>query len=80
LIGAGAVIAHLDGESSPEARAAVAAFRQAEKELPRLLRECASGRELIERGFAADVELAAAPGVSACVPRLEGKEFVAGKV
>jgi 2-phosphosulfolactate phosphatase len=75
LIGAGAVLAHLSGERSPDARAAVAAFRQAEAELPRLLRECASGRELIDRGFAADVELAAAVGVSAGVPRLTGQAF-----
>jgi hypothetical protein len=31
---------------------------------------------LIDRGFAADVELAAAFGVSATVPRLEGNAFV----
>jgi hypothetical protein len=31
---------------------------------------------LIGRGFAADVELAAAVGVSAWVPRLVGKAFV----
>jgi 2-phosphosulfolactate phosphatase len=67
------------GAQSPEAQAAVAAFRQAERDLPRLLRECASGRELIERGFAADVELAAACGVSAAVPRLVGDAFAASE-
>jgi 2-phosphosulfolactate phosphatase len=77
LVGAGAVIAALSGARSPEAEAAAAAFRQAERELPRLLRECASGRELIERGFAADVDLASAYSVSDCVPVLDSVAFVA---
>jgi 2-phosphosulfolactate phosphatase len=79
LIGTGLVIAGLAGPCSPEASATRAAFRQAEAEVPRLLRECASGRELIGRGFAADVELAAAVDVSARVPRLVGKAFVGGE-
>jgi 2-phosphosulfolactate phosphatase len=41
-----------------------------------MLRGCASGRELIERGFAGDVELASASNVSAAVPRLVGDGFV----
>jgi 2-phosphosulfolactate phosphatase len=77
LVGAGAVIAHLPGPRSPEAEAACDAFRQAEADLPGRLRACASGRELIERGFAADVEIAAACGVSDCVPRLVDGVFVA---
>src|SRR5262245_42535737 len=76
LIGAGAVLAHLPGPHSPEARTAIEAFIQAEPELPRLLRECASGRELREHGFAEDVELAAQCGVSNSVPILEGVAFV----
>jgi 2-phosphosulfolactate phosphatase len=79
LVGVGAVVAGLTGARSPEARSARAAFRQAEAKLPRLMRRCASGRGLIGRGFAADVELAAAAGVSATVPRLEGKAFVASQ-
>jgi 2-phosphosulfolactate phosphatase len=76
LVGAGAVIAHLIGPRSPEAESACAAFRQAEGNLPRLLHECSSGRELIERGFADDVELAAAYGISRCVPMLVDRAFV----
>lgn len=76
LIGAGAVIAHLPGTRSPEARAACDAFLQAKDQLPRLLRECSSGRELIEKGFAADVELAAKLDVSTCVPFLKDKAYV----
>jgi 2-phosphosulfolactate phosphatase len=77
FIGAGAVIAHLPGARSPEADAACAAFQCARAELHDRLRACSSGRELIERGFAADVELAAAHGVSECVPVLEGGAYVA---
>jgi 2-phosphosulfolactate phosphatase len=77
LVGAGAVIAALPGPWSPEAEAACAAFRRAEADLPGRLRACSSGRELIEWGFAADVELAAAVGVSGCVPVLTGDAFVA---
>jgi 2-phosphosulfolactate phosphatase len=77
LIGAGAVIAHLPGTRSPEAEAAYAAFRRAEPDLHGGLHACSSGRELIERGFAADVDLAAAYGLSTCVPLLDDGVFVA---
>jgi 2-phosphosulfolactate phosphatase len=77
LVGAGAVIAQLPGPRSPEAEAAVAAFRGAEANLQTRLRECSSGRELIERGFAGDVDLAAAYGVSECVPVMQAGAFVA---
>jgi 2-phosphosulfolactate phosphatase len=38
--------------------------------LAKLLRGCASGRELTAAGHAADVELAAAVGSSSCAPVL----------
>jgi 2-phosphosulfolactate phosphatase len=77
FIGAGAIIAHLPGRRSPEAQTACDAFRQAEGELSQRLRECSSGRELLERGFAADLDLAAEYNVSRCVPLLEDGAFVA---
>jgi 2-phosphosulfolactate phosphatase len=64
LVGAGAVIAALPSSRSPEAESACHAFRCAEPDLRGRLRACSSGRELIERGFAADVELAARVGES----------------
>ncbi|HVS08965.1 MAG TPA: 2-phosphosulfolactate phosphatase [Planctomycetota bacterium] len=67
-IGAGAVLAGLEGTASPEAEAAVAAFRQARDHLPDALRACASGRELCDRGWPGDVEIAAQLDVSTCVP------------
>jgi 2-phosphosulfolactate phosphatase len=76
LAAAGAVIADLPGPRSAEAEAACEVFRAAQPDVAGRLRACASGRELIERGFAADVEFAAVAGVSACVPVLCGDVFV----
>jgi len=74
-LGAGAVLAGLPGEASGEARAAVAAWRALEAEIPNALRACPSGRGLAERGHPEDVELAAEVGVSACVPHYDGEAF-----
>jgi len=76
LVGAGAVIAHLPEPRSPEAESACAAFRRAESDLAAHLRSCSSGRELLDSGFAADIELAAAVGVSRCVPVLIDNVYV----
>ncbi len=75
-LGAGAILSHLPCDSSGEARAAVAAFRELEAELPNALRSCMSGRELIERGYPEDVEIAAEIGVSSTVPIYDGEAFV----
>ncbi|HEX8078554.1 MAG TPA: 2-phosphosulfolactate phosphatase, partial [Chthoniobacterales bacterium] len=56
LIGAGAIIHHLIGTRSPEAAVAEQAFLHARSNLADYLRQCGSGRELIGRGFAGDVE------------------------
>jgi 2-phosphosulfolactate phosphatase len=77
LVGAGAVIASLPGRKSPEAQLAAAGFESLRKTLPQMLRDCVSGKELIERGFAADVELAAGLDVSSNVPWLRDRAFVA---
>lgn len=81
LIGAGAIISHLRGNLSPEAGSAVAAFQAARPALAERLRQCSSGKELIERGFAADVHLAAQLDASDCAPvlvdlALSGSAFV----
>lgn len=75
LVGAGAILAELTGPTSPEAEAAVATFRAAEPELRERLRACASGRELIERGFASDVDIAAELNADDCVPVLRDGAF-----
>lgn len=70
LLGAGAVISHFAGLRSPEAEAAVAVFERFRGDLAATLARCASGRELLERGWAEDVWLAADLDVSAAAPVL----------
>ena len=57
-LGAGAVLSHLDGLFSPEATAARAAFEAHRGDLVFALKECVSGRELIEKGWESDVLIA----------------------
>lgn len=75
-VGAGAIIAQLHGDLSPEAQAALAAFRSAEQSLASQIRQCGSGKELIARGREEDVDLASALNVSACVPLLVNGAYV----
>lgn len=70
LVGAGAIVAALAGEKTPEARAAAAAFDAARPNLHALLLDCPSGHELVGRGYAGDVAIAAALNVSAVAPLL----------
>ena len=79
-IGAGAIISELNGNLSPEARAATAAFRHARTEIGLLLKQCGSGKELIARGFEEDVVLASALNVGACVPTLINGAYVHAEV
>jgi 2-phosphosulfolactate phosphatase len=76
-VGAGAVIAHLrtlrpDVRLSPEALVAVLAFERLQP-----LELTPSGRELVERGFAQDVEIAEAVDASSVVPLLRNGSFTA---
>jgi len=71
LLGAGAIISELSAVNrSPEADVAAAAFSSARADLRRYLRECASGRELIDLGYPDDVELAAELNASTTAPML----------
>ena len=58
LWGAGAVISGLTGSRSPEAQLAVDAYAAARPDLAERLLACASGRELVAKGFADDVRIA----------------------
>jgi 2-phosphosulfolactate phosphatase len=69
-IGAGAIISHLKGSLAPEAEAALSAYLNVKSDLGRILKECGSGRELIERGFERDVEIASELDISECAPTL----------
>lgn len=84
LLGAGAILAALDPAASisspgcsPEAAAARAAFVAARPRLYESLAACASGRELIQRGWADDIATAAALDVTTAVPLLTADGFVA---
>lgn len=79
LWGAGAVVEHLvltgAVSVSPEAAAARAAWRAVADDVQDGLAACASGRELVERGYAEDVATAAEVGQSRCVPVLREGVF-----
>jgi len=81
LWGAGAVIAGLVDLGaiglSPEARVAELAYRSVAGRLVVELPASASGRELVDAGFAADVEVAAELDTSATVAVLRDDAFVA---
>jgi 2-phosphosulfolactate phosphatase len=70
LIGAGAVIQQLVGTRSPEAEMAVTVYTRFADNLHAALWQCGSGKELIGRGFAEDVELPVAANSSDAAPRL----------
>jgi 2-phosphosulfolactate phosphatase len=76
LIGAGAIISHLNGRLSPEARGAVATFREAKSALGERISQCSSGKELIERGYREDVLLASQLDISTSAPVLKDGAFV----
>jgi len=70
LLGAGAMIAGLTGTRSPEAQAAQDLFHAASGTLRERILASSSGRELVERGFEADVALASEHDVSRTIPVL----------
>lgn len=79
LLGAAMVLDGLstaEGGRSVEAGVTVAALG-AVPDVAAAIRWCGSGQELVARGFAADVEVAAAVGVSTVVPTLRQDAFVA---
>ncbi len=67
-LGAGAILNELDGNVSPEARAARETFHAFEDELATLIAQCGSGKELLAKNLARDVELACAYNASDTVP------------
>ena len=69
-LGAGAVIAGLDGPLSAEATMARDAHRAHREELAALVAASVSGRELADLGHPDDVTLAVAAGVSDTVPMM----------
>jgi 2-phosphosulfolactate phosphatase len=76
-IGAGAIAQSLPGPRSPEVEAAIAAFESASPRLHETLLCSASGRELVEKGFARDVALAAELDADTIAPQLIEGRFLA---
>jgi len=74
-LGAGAIIDKLGGLESAEAALARASFVTAGPGLGALVRDSISGRELIDRGFAADVEVALEIQSSDLAPALIDGEY-----
>jgi 2-phosphosulfolactate phosphatase len=72
-LGAGAILAHVDHDKSPEALACEGAFRHLRHELESVLLECGSGRELREKGCTDDVRHAARLNLYDSVPILRGE-------
>ena len=76
LLGAGAIVRYLTGTRSPETAMAEATFLHFEHDVHTCLQQCGSGKELISRGFAEDVSLAAALDESDCAPVLTEGAYV----
>jgi 2-phosphosulfolactate phosphatase len=76
LLGAGAVVAGLEGDCYVEAALAARTFLTARGDIERYITHCVSGRELIDWGFPNDVALASECDVSSCVPALRDGAYV----
>lgn len=76
-LGAGAIFSCLPQEKSPEARVCEGAFVQVRDDLPAMLWECGSGRELREKGFGIDVQHAARLNAYETVPHMRDGHFEA---
>ncbi len=76
LLGAGAIIIHLAGSKSPEAHAAQVLFESCRTDLAHIVAQCASGQELIRRGYRSDLEHASRLDCSTSAPLLRGECFV----
>lgn len=75
LLGAGAIIHHLERTPTPEAQIARDAYRNAGADIDHLVRLSVSGRELTDRGFSGDVDLALQENVSDTAPLLHDDAF-----
>ena len=76
LIGAGAVIEALGLPCSPEAVIARETFCSVRLRLGEILRGCASGQELINRGYAQDVEVVIDLNASISSPLLVNGAYI----
>jgi 2-phosphosulfolactate phosphatase len=70
LLGAGAVLSKLGGRPSPDARSAIAAWRDAQHRVDETMKTCSSGVELQRKGASDDVVYCSQVNVSEVVPVL----------
>ncbi|WP_082820608.1 2-phosphosulfolactate phosphatase [Fictibacillus phosphorivorans] len=75
-LGAGAIISFLKGSLSPEAFVCKQAYEASKHTLPSLIKNCGSGRELIERDFEEDVHVCMQHNTSTTVPMLSNHQFI----
>jgi 2-phosphosulfolactate phosphatase len=75
-LGAGAVIDHLEGEKTSSASLAADTFGALRDRLSEVIASSPSGRELIERGFPQDVEIACGLDCSSTMPVLRDGAYV----
>jgi 2-phosphosulfolactate phosphatase len=76
LVGAGAIINYLAGSFSPESKSALSAFKNLNHNLVSEIRNCCSGKELIDRGFEKDIYLACELNISDTVPKLQNSAYI----
>jgi 2-phosphosulfolactate phosphatase len=78
-VAGGAIIARLPHARSAEAEAAVAAFERLRGDLAAHLSASLSGRELIDAGWADDVDVASELDADETVPILDGNAFLGAR-
>ncbi len=76
LLGAGSIIECMTARPSPDAEAAQSACRALRNRMRDVIRDSQSGRELIEAGFAGDVEIAIEADASSVAPLLRDDAYV----
>ncbi len=76
LEGSGAIISYLSGNLSPESKAGLAVFKDSIPTLLNDIKNCSSGKELMERGFEKDIFLASELNSSKNIPILTDNYFL----
>lgn len=75
LVGSGAIISYLTGCLSPESKVGLSVFKDSIPTLFNDIKNCSSGKELMERGFENDIILACELNSSNNVPGLTDNYF-----
>ncbi|GGJ23310.1 2-phosphosulfolactate phosphatase [Paenibacillus hunanensis] len=75
-LGAGMILSRLTGTKSPEAEVCLGAYQNTKERMKELLWDCASGRELRERGYEQDVIHCSQLDHMTTVPILKDHKFV----